>query len=92
MSKKLFLLESDNNLNAQLISYLKKFFDVDLENFDSAENLFKASVSQQPEVILFGIDSNSKKLLNWLLLKIVLNTKLIAIISQKEKGYMRISV
>ena len=57
MSKKLFLLESDNNLNAQLISF-KKFFDVDLENFDSAENLFKASVSQQPEVILFGIDSN----------------------------------
>ena len=53
MSKKLFLLESDNNLNAQLISYLKKFFDVDLENFDSAENLFKASVSQQPEVIAF---------------------------------------
>ena len=62
MSKKLFLLESDNNLSTQLISYLKKFFDVDLENFDSAENLFKASVSHQPEVILFGIDSNSKKL------------------------------
>ena len=33
MSKKLFLLESDNNLSTQLISYLKKFFDVDLENF-----------------------------------------------------------
>ena len=90
MSKKLFLLESDNNLNAQLISYLKKFFDVDLENFDSAENLFKASVSQQPEVILFGIDSNSKKLFPKLAsFKNSFNTKLIAIISQKEKGYIQ---
>ena len=90
MSKKLFLLESDNNLSTQLISYLKKFFEVDLENFDSAENLFKASVSHQPEVILFGIDSNSKKLFPKLAsFKNSFNTKLIAIVSQKEKGYIQ---
>ena len=55
MSKKLFLLETDEALNGQLVSYLKNFFDINLENFDSAENLFKASVSKQPEIILFGM-------------------------------------
>ncbi len=90
MNKKLFLLESDENLSGQLISYLKKNFDADLENFDSAENLFKASVSQQPEVIIFGIDSNSKRLFPKLAsFKNSFNTKLIAIVSQKEKGYIQ---
>ena len=55
MNKKVFLLEVDENLNKQLISYLKNFFDINLENFDSAENLFKASVSQQPEVIILAL-------------------------------------
>ena len=90
MSKKLFLLETDEALNGQLVSYLKNFFDINLENFDSAENLFKASVSKQPEIILFGIDSNSKKLFPKLAsFKNSFNTKLIAIVSQKEKGYIQ---
>ena len=90
MSKKLFLLETDEALNGQLISYLKNFFDINLENFDSAENLFKASVSQQPEIIIFGINDNSKKLFPKLAsFKNSFNTKLIALVSQKEKGYIQ---
>ena len=90
MNKKVFLLEVDENLNKQLISYLKNFFDINLENFDSAENLFKASVSQQPEVIIFGIDSNSRRLFPKLAsFKNRFSTKLIAIVSQKEKGYIQ---
>ena len=85
MSKKLFLLETDEALNGQLVSYLKNFFDINLENFDSAENLFKASVSKQPEIILFGIDSNSKKLFPKLAsFKNSFNTKLIAIVFPKR--------
>ena len=88
MSKKLFLLETDEALNGQLVSYLKNFFDINLENFDSAENLFKASVSKQPEIILFGIDSNSKKLFPKLAsFKNSFNTKLIAILPKRKGLY-----
>ena len=53
MSKQLFLLETDEALNGQLVSYLKNFFDISLgKQFDSAENFLPPCLSKE---IIFSV-------------------------------------
>ena len=85
---KIFLLEQTAVLRQQVAEYLQNYYQVQLEIFDTAERLFKASISHHPNIIILGIDSHSKDFFPKLKpFKNTFLTKLVATVSQREKKY-----
>ena len=83
---KIFLLESDNLVKEQIVQYIEQNYQVSFSLFEDSRQLLKASVLHHPDMIIFGLNENSKSFFVKLAsLRNSFNTKLIVIISFHEK-------
>ena len=82
---KIFLLEADQLVKEQVSKHITQNYEVELKLFEDSKQLIRASVSHYPDMIIFGIDENSKNLFKKLFsFRKSFNTKLIVIVSTRD--------